>query len=151
MTWRSAISWIEGRAKVLFALFAASLLAAVALVVPQSSGAALNDEGPIVLIKVMQPGASPVAMEQFVAQPIEEATRSLDGIDEINTTVREGSVFIVLFFQSKVNENEALNGVRDAVKNVKATLPSDITELQILLGDGESGKFKFADLKDQSR
>jgi Cu/Ag efflux pump CusA len=46
---------------------------------------------PIVWIAISQPGAAPSELETQITQKVESAVRSLQGIDEINSTVTEGS------------------------------------------------------------
>ena len=46
---------------------------------------------PVVIVQISQPGAAPTELETQVTQRVEAAVRSLQGIDEINSTVTEGS------------------------------------------------------------
>ena len=46
---------------------------------------------PAVQVTVAQPGAAPPELETQVTQRVEAAIRGIDGIEEINSTVREGS------------------------------------------------------------
>ncbi len=45
---------------------------------------------PVVVVNVPYPGASPREVEQLVTKPIEDAVVSLNGIDRLKTTSREG-------------------------------------------------------------
>ena len=45
---------------------------------------------PVVVVNVPYPGASPREVEQLVSKPIEDAVVSLNGIDRLKTTSREG-------------------------------------------------------------
>ena len=47
---------------------------------------------PVVLIQISQPGAAPTELETQVTQRVEAAVRSVEGIDEINSNVQEGSL-----------------------------------------------------------
>ena len=46
---------------------------------------------PAAEINISQPGAAPTEMENQITQKVEAAVRSVNGVDEINSSVREGS------------------------------------------------------------
>ena len=46
---------------------------------------------PVVIVSISQPGAAPTELETQVTQQVEAAVRSLQGIDEIDSTVTEGN------------------------------------------------------------
>jgi multidrug efflux pump subunit AcrB len=90
---------------------------------------------PVAVISVAQPGAAPVELETQVAQKVEAAVRNVSGVDEINSTVREGSATIVVFFSIGTPIDRAINDVRDAVANVRSDLPDGILEPQVFRND----------------
>jgi multidrug efflux pump subunit AcrB len=45
---------------------------------------------PAAFISIVQPGAAPTELETQVAQKVEAAVRNINGVDEVNSTVREG-------------------------------------------------------------
>ncbi|MEQ1548911.1 MAG: efflux RND transporter permease subunit [Chakrabartia sp.] len=90
---------------------------------------------PVAIVSVVQPGAAPSELETQVAQKIEAAVRGVSGVDEINSTVREGSATIVIFFKIGTPIDRAVNDVRDAVSNVRSDLPDGILEPQVLRED----------------
>src|SRR5262247_2929180 len=42
-------------------------------------------------INISQPGAAPTEMENQITQKVEAAVRSVNGVEEINSSVREGN------------------------------------------------------------
>ena len=49
-------------------------------------------------ISISQPGAAPTELETQVAQKVEAAIRNINGVDEINSSVREGNANIFVQF-----------------------------------------------------
>ena len=56
-------------------------------------------EFPAAIVIVAQPGAAPSEMENQVTQRIEAAARGLTGIEEINSSIREGNSQTFVSFQ----------------------------------------------------
>jgi len=54
---------------------------------------------PTVTVTVSQPGAAPSEMEVQVAQVIENAVASLDGVDDVSTSLSEGSSVTTVEFK----------------------------------------------------
>jgi multidrug efflux pump subunit AcrB len=90
---------------------------------------------PVAIISIVQPGAAPTELETQVAQKVEAAVRSINGVDTINSTVREGQATVVIFFQIGTPIDRAVNDVRDAVSNVRSELPDGILEPQVFRED----------------
>jgi multidrug efflux pump subunit AcrB len=84
---------------------------------------------PMVIVSISQPGAAPAELETQVTQRIEAAVRSLQGIDEINSTITEGQS--VTFVQLNIGTpiDRAISDVRDAVAQTRSNLPDGILEL----------------------
>lgn len=90
---------------------------------------------PGAIISIAQPGAAPTELETQVAQKVEAAVRGINGVDEINSTVREGSASVFVQFTIGTPIDRAVNDVRDAVANVRSDLPDGIMEPQVLRVD----------------
>ena len=54
---------------------------------------------PAAIVIISQPGAAPSEMETQVTQKIEAAVRGVNGVDEINSSVREGNSQTFVQFQ----------------------------------------------------
>ncbi|GGE84327.1 efflux RND transporter permease subunit [Sphingomonas prati] len=82
-------------------------------------------------IIVSQPGAAPSEMETQVTQRIEAAVRGINGIDEIQSTVTEGSSQTFVQFVLGTPIDRAVTDVREAVQRVRSDLPEGIQEPQV--------------------
>ena len=87
-----------------------------------------NIDVPAVIITVSQPGAGPSELEFQVTKKIEDAVASLGEIDEINSTVTDGTSTTVINFVLGTDSNQATNDVRNAVAQIRQSLPLDINE-----------------------
>jgi len=82
-------------------------------------------------VTISQPGAAPTELETQVAQKVEAALRNINGVDEINSSVREGSANIFVQFSIGTPIDRAISDVRDAVSNIRSDLPDGILEPQV--------------------
>ncbi len=80
---------------------------------------------PTVRIFVRLPGTSPAEMESQVAQPIEEAVNTIEGIQELRSVNGAGSCFIIVTFDLRRDIDAAAQDVRDRVATVLRDLPRD--------------------------
>ena len=87
-----------------------------------------NIDVPIVVVSATQRGVSPTELETQVTKEIEDAVANLDGIDNINSTVTDGSSSTVIEFDLGVDSDRAINEVRNAVSQVRPELPQDLDE-----------------------
>ena len=91
-----------------------------------------NSNYPEVAVVVVEPGASAKTIASTIAVPIEEELYSLDEIRRAySTTIDEVTVIKAEFEYSK-NIDTAVNDVSNAVAKIRAKLPSDIKEPQII-------------------
>src|ERR1700709_2217207 len=81
---------------------------------------------PIVWISISQPGAAPSELETQVTQKVESATRTLQGIEEINSTVTEGQSTTVVQLAIGMPIDRAVEDVRSAVQQIRGNLPDGI-------------------------
>ena len=86
---------------------------------------------PAAEINISQPGAAPTEMENQITQKIEAAARSVDGVEEINSSVREGNSSTFVQFDIGTPTDRAVNDLRDAVTQIRSDLPDGILEPQI--------------------
>ena len=87
-----------------------------------------NIDVPVVIVRANQRGVSPVEMETQVTKKIEDAVANLDGIDDLSSTVTDGSSSTVINFDLGVDSDRAVNEVRNAISQVRPELPQDIDE-----------------------
>ncbi len=83
---------------------------------------------PVVLIMVRHDGISPEDGARLLVRPIEKELKTLDGLDEINATAREGAVYILAEFDISENIATVVAEVREAVDRAKAEFPQETKE-----------------------
>ncbi len=88
-------------------------------------------EFPGVVVVINQPGAAPAEIENQITQKIEASLRSIQGVQNISSTAREGGSETVVEFQIGTNIIEALNDVKNAVDQARGGLPDGILEPQV--------------------
>jgi multidrug efflux pump subunit AcrB len=87
---------------------------------------------PVVIIDITQPGAAPTELETQVTQRVEAAVRSLQGIDEIDSTVTEGDSQTIVQLNIGTPIDRAVEDVRSAIAQIRSNLPEGILEPQIM-------------------
>ena len=83
---------------------------------------------PVVLIMVRHDGISPEDGARLLIRPIEKELKTLDGLDEINATAREGAVYILAEFDISEDIGAVVAEVREAVDRAKAEFPQETKE-----------------------
>ncbi len=83
---------------------------------------------PTVTVTVSQSGAAPSEMEVQVARVIENTVASLEGVDDVSTSISEGSSTTTIQFTLDTDPETATNDVRNAVSTVQSSLPAGATE-----------------------
>ena len=86
---------------------------------------------PIVVVTISQPGAAPTELENQVTQKVESALRSLSGIDEVNSTVTEGTSVTLVQLDIGTPIDRAVEDVRSAIQQIRGNLPDGILEPQV--------------------
>ena len=64
---------------------------------------------PAVNVTISQPGAAPTEIETQITQKVEAAVRSVNGVDEIQSTASEGSSNTTVTFVIGTDANNAVN------------------------------------------
>jgi multidrug efflux pump subunit AcrB len=98
---------------------------------------------PAAQVFVSQPGAAPTELETQVTQRVEAAIRSVNGVDEISSTAREGSSSTFVRFEIGTPVDRAVNDVRDAIANIRGDLPEGILEPQVIRVEAEGGPIAY--------
>ncbi|WP_287388951.1 efflux RND transporter permease subunit [Mesorhizobium sp.] len=79
---------------------------------------------PTVTVTVAQPGAAPSEMEVQVSRVIENAVATLEGVDDVSTSISEGSSVTTVEFTLGTDPETATSDVRNAVSGVQSSLPA---------------------------
>ena len=98
-----------------------------------------NIDVPIVVVTVNQTGAGPEELETQVTKNVEDAVAGLGNIDEIRSTVTDGSSQTVIEFTLGTDTDRATNDVRDAIARIRQDLPAAADEPNIRRLNFEGG------------
>lgn len=116
-----------------FTLVVFALLAALGvnsfMTIPRSEDPQFPIPGFVVV--GIYPGASPLDVEELVANPIEESLDSLDGIRKLQTRVSESVAVVQIEFDSDVDVDKKEQEVRRQVEAVRGDLPADLLSLEV--------------------
>ncbi|MBI3785184.1 MAG: efflux RND transporter permease subunit [Deltaproteobacteria bacterium] len=82
-----------------------------------------NIDFPIVTVTTTLKGASVEEMETGVTKPIEEAINTIEGIDELRSTTKEGLSNVAVIFYLERNREAAAQDVRDKIAAIASLLP----------------------------
>ncbi len=79
-----------------------------------------------VMVNIRLPGASPDEVSTAVVEPVEETLSSISGVDEMLSTIREGSAQISVKFVLERGLDEAAQEVREKVARAMRYLPPQV-------------------------
>ena len=85
-------------------------------------------EFPSVVVTVGYPGVAPTQMESEITRKVEDAVSAIAGIEQMTSTVDEGSSTTSIEFPFGTDLSAALDDVRDAVTRIRSDLPPDANE-----------------------
>ncbi len=83
---------------------------------------------PVVNVSIVYPGASPAVVERELIDPLEEAFRSISGVDQINATAVDGYANILVQFVFEKDVQQATQDIRDKISESRADLPVEMEE-----------------------
>ena len=78
----------------------------------------------VIAVRVPYPGASPSEVESGIVLAIEEAVRSIDGVDRVTSVASEGSAGVYVFLELGTDRQAALGDVKNAVDRL-TSLPEE--------------------------
>ncbi|MEM8807723.1 MAG: efflux RND transporter permease subunit [Cyanobacteria bacterium P01_G01_bin.38] len=87
-----------------------------------------NIDIPAVQVEVTQLGAGPEELETQVTKKVEDAVSGLGNIDNITSTVSDGSSSTLISFDLGTDTEQATNDVRDAITRIRQDLPQDAND-----------------------
>jgi multidrug efflux pump subunit AcrB len=131
MSLRNISAWSIRNPVPSLVLFAALLLAGFVSFLGMQVQNDPDIDIPIVWINISQPGAAPSEMETQITQRVEAAVRSIEGIDEINSSISEGNSQTVVNLDLGTPIDRAVTDVRDAISQIRSQLPDGILEPQV--------------------
>ncbi len=131
MGFRNISAWAIRNPVAPIVLFVALMFAGILSFTRMNVNDSPDIDFPAAQIEISQPGAAPSEMETQVTQKVEAAVRGVAGIDEINSTVREGEANTFVQFTIGTPTDRAVNDVRDAIANIRSELPEGILEPRV--------------------
>ncbi|HVM22142.1 MAG TPA: efflux RND transporter permease subunit [Sphingomicrobium sp.] len=135
MNFRNISSWCIQNPVPPIVLFVGLMLAGIISFAGMQVNNNPDIDFPAAIVAVPQPGAAPNEMESQVTQRVESAIRGVDGVDEINSTVREGVSETFVQFEIGTPTDRAVNDVRNAIAQIRGNLPDGILEPQVVRVD----------------
>lgn len=87
-----------------------------------------NIDVPIIQVQITQSGAAPSELETQVAKEVEDAVAGVNGVKHITSTLTEGASMTLVEFRLEVNQDRALNDIKDAISRIRQDLPRTIDE-----------------------
>ena len=152
MNFRNISAWCIRNPVPPIVLFVGLLLAGIVSFMGMQVNNNPDIDFPAAEVNIAQPGAAPSEMETQITQRIESAIRGVNGVDEINSSVREGNSNTFVQFEIGTPTDRAVNDIRDAIAQVRGDLPDGILEPQINRIDiaGDPILFVAAETTDMS-
>lgn len=87
-----------------------------------------NIDIPLVSVTVIQSGAAPAEMETQITKYVEDSVANITGVKHVMSTVTDGQSQTAIEFRLEVNQDRAVNDVKDAIDKIRLQLPRDINE-----------------------
>jgi multidrug efflux pump subunit AcrB len=131
MNFRNISAWCIRNPVPPIVLFVALTLAGIVSFMTMDVDNDPDIDFPIVWINIQQPGAAPSEMETQITQKVEAAVRSLQGIDQLTSTVTQGESQTVVQLQIGTPIDRAVEDVRSALQQIRGNLPEGILEPQV--------------------
>jgi len=104
-----------------------------------------------VSVTVTQPGAGPAELESQVTKKIEDAIAGLGNIDNMISTVSDGKSTTTINFILGTNSDRATNDVRNAIAQIRQSLPQDINDPVVQRLEFAGGPIIFYAVKSEQR
>jgi len=82
---------------------------------------------PVLAVSAGYRNVPPEDMIRLIGEPLEAAVASLEGVETIETNVRNGRVFIILRLKSDVNIRAVELKAREAIDRIRTQLPREAT------------------------
>jgi multidrug efflux pump subunit AcrB len=131
MDFRNLSAWSIRNPVIPLVMFTALLFAGILSFVQMDVVNNPDIEFPGVRVDISQPGAAPTEIENQITQRVESAIGSLNGVRNMSSTAREGSSNTFVEFEIGTDVNDAVAEVKNAVDEVRGSLPDGILEPRI--------------------
>ncbi|WP_205944615.1 efflux RND transporter permease subunit [Pelagibius litoralis] len=92
----------------------------------------------IVSVRTEYTGAAPEIVDTDITEVLEGSIAGISGVKTISSQSRRGRSTVTIEFEVGRSIDEAANDVRDAVARVRAELPEDVEEPQVIKNDADA-------------
>ena len=104
----------------------------------------------VVSVTTQYPGASAEVIETQITEPLEAEINTIDGIDTLTSTSREGRSTITVEFRLDVDLDRAANDVRDRASRARGRLPPDAEPPTIQKADAQGSPVVYIKVTSDS-
>ncbi|GJD35228.1 efflux RND transporter permease subunit [Methylobacterium aerolatum] len=87
-----------------------------------------NIDIPIVAVTITQAGAAPSELQTQVTKWVEDSVAGVKGVKHVLSTITEGISTTTIEFRLEINQDRAVNDVKDAISKIRINLPRTIDE-----------------------
>ncbi|WP_211109998.1 efflux RND transporter permease subunit [Acuticoccus mangrovi] len=91
----------------------------------------------VVTVRTTYTGAAPEIVDTDITEILEGSIAGISGVKTLSSSSQRGRSSITVEFEVGRNIDEAANDVRDAVARVRAELPDDVDEPQVVKSDAD--------------
>ena len=85
-----------------------------------------NIDVPLVAVSIGQAGAAPAELESQVTKEIEDAIAGITGVKNVTSSITDGASTTVAEFNMDVPTDKAVQDVKDAIDQIRGSLPGEI-------------------------
>jgi len=85
-----------------------------------------NIDIPIVSVTITQSGAAPSELQTQVTKWVEDSVAGVKGVKHVLSTITEGISTTTIEFRLEINQDRAVNDVKDAIAKIRQNLPRTI-------------------------
>jgi len=125
------VDWATGRARMILAFIALSLIAGIYSYSTLPKEGAPDIDIPVLFVSVVYPGISAEDSERLLVKPIETAMSEVTGVKTISGTAAEGYGGVALEFEFGWDRAAALANVRAKLKDAEAKMPDGVASTTI--------------------
>lgn len=100
-------------------------------------------------VSTFLPGANPTDVESLITEPLEKEIASIANIKTLSSSSSFGASIISIEFEAKINLENAINDLKEAVDRAKSSLPEDATDPMVIKAEAnESAIISFSLISD---
>jgi HAE1 family hydrophobic/amphiphilic exporter-1 len=105
---------------------------------------------PVLAVSVNYQNVAPEDMSRLVVEPVEGAIMGVEGIESLESNIRQGGAFIILRMDPKSNIQQSEMKIREAMDRIRPDLPAEENEPVIFLFDPDSSPIIELSIESQS-